>query len=210
MRYHFPYLKGKVIKLTYRIMIVDDDPITRMDLREMLKEEGYQVIKECKNGEEAVKHSVALEPDLIIMDVKMPILNGIKAAKIIRQKSNAAILLLTAYSQRELIEDAKESGVTAYLVKPVTEADLIPAIEIALSQKKQFECLSRDLQTLKQKLKERRQVEKAKGKLMNAMMLSEEAAYRKMREYSMKNRMSLGMVAELILMSEDVSLKQDW
>lgn len=210
MRYHFPYLKGKVIKLTYRIMIVDDDPITRMDLREMLKEEGYQVIKECKNGEEAVKHSVALEPDLIIMDVKMPILNGIKAAKIIRQKSNAAILLLTAYSQRELIEDAKESGVTAYLVKPVTEADLIPAIEIALSQKKQFECLSRDLQTLKQKLKERRQVEKAKGKLMNAMMLSEEAAYSKMREYSMKNRMSLGMVAELILMSEDVSLKQDW
>lgn len=196
--------------MTYRIMIVDDDPITRMDLREMLKEEGYQVIKECKNGEEAVKHSVALEPDLIIMDVKMPILNGIKAAKIIRQKSNAAILLLTAYSQRELIEDAKESGVTAYLVKPVTEADLIPAIEIALSQKKQFECLSRDLQTLKQKLKERRQVEKAKGKLMNAMMLSEEAAYRKMREYSMKNRMSLGMVAELILMSEDVSLKQDW
>lgn len=196
--------------MTYRIMIVDDDPITRMDLREMLKEEGYQVIKECKNGEEAVKHSVALEPDLIIMDVKMPILNGIKAAKIIRQKSNAAILLLTAYSQRELIEDAKESGVTAYLVKPVTEADLIPAIEIALSQKKQFECLSRDLQTLKQKLTERRQVEKAKGKLMNAMMLSEEAAYRKMREYSMKNRMSLGMVAELILMSEDVSLKQDW
>ncbi|WP_082693141.1 ANTAR domain-containing response regulator [Bacillus sp. FJAT-29814] len=196
--------------MTYRIMIVDDDPITRMDLREMLKEEGYQVIKECKNGEEAVKHSVALEPDLIIMDVKMPILNGIKAAKIIRQKSNAAILLLTAYSQRELIEDAKESGVIAYLVKPVTEADLIPAIEIALSQKKQFECLSRDLQTLKQKLTERRQVEKAKGKLMNAMMLSEEAAYRKIREYSMKNRMSLGMVAELILMSEDVSLKQDW
>ncbi|WP_285858816.1 response regulator [Neobacillus niacini] len=187
-------------------MIVDDDPITRMDIREMLGEEGYQVIKECKNGEEAVKHSLALEPDLIIMDVKMPILNGIKAAKIIRQKSNAAILLLTAYSQRELIEDAKESGVTAYLVKPVTEADLIPAIEIALSQKKQFECLSRDLQTLKQKLTERRLVEKAKGKLMNALMLSEEAAYRKMREYSMKNRISLGLVAELILMSEDVFL----
>ncbi|MCM3768530.1 response regulator [Neobacillus niacini] len=194
------------MRVTFRIMIVDDDPITRMDIREMLGEEGYQVIKECKNGEEAVKHSLALEPDLIIMDVKMPILNGIKAAKIIRQKSNAAILLLTAYSQRELIEDAKESGVTAYLVKPVTEADLIPAIEIALSQKKQFECLSRDLQTLKQKLTERRLVEKAKGKLMNALMLSEEAAYRKMREYSMKNRISLGLVAELILMSEDVFL----
>lgn len=189
---------------SYRIMIVDDDPITRMDLREMLKDEGYQVIKECKNGEEAVKHSMMLHPDLIIMDVKMPILNGIKAAKIIRQRSNAAILLLTAYSQRELIQDAKESGVTAYLVKPITEADLIPAIEMALSQKKQFECLSRDLQTLKQKLAERRQIEKAKGKLMKTLLLSEEGAYRRMREYSMENRMSLGEAAELILRRDDV------
>jgi two-component system, response regulator PdtaR len=192
------------VSYSYRIMIVDDDPITRMDLREMLKDEGYQVIKECKNGEEAVKHSMMLQPDLIIMDVKMPILNGIKAAKIIRQRSNAAILLLTAYSQRELIEDAKESGVTAYLVKPITEADLIPAIEMALSQKKQFECLSRDLQTLKQKLAERRQIEKAKGKLMTTLMLSEEGAYRRMREYSMENRMSLGEAAELILRRDDV------
>jgi two-component system, response regulator PdtaR len=196
--------------LSYRIMIVDDDPITRMDLREMLKDEGYQVIKECKNGEEAVKHCLALKPDLIIMDVKMPILNGIKAAKIIRQKSTAAILLLTAYSQRELIEDAKDSGVTAYLVKPVTEADLIPAIEIALSQKRQFECLSRDIQTLKEKLSERRQIEQAKGKLMKALMLSEETAYRKMREYSMKNRLSLGMVAQLILQKDTEATKQDF
>jgi two-component system, response regulator PdtaR len=192
------------VSYSYRIMIVDDDPITRMDLREMLKDEGYQVIKECKNGEEAVKHSMMLHPDLIIMDVKMPILNGIKAAKIIRQRSNAAILLLTAYSQRELIQDAKESGVTAYLVKPITEADLIPAIEMALSQKKQFECLSRDLQTLKQKLAERRQIEKAKGKLMKTLLLSEEGAYRRMREYSMENRMSLGEAAELILRRDDV------
>lgn len=182
-----------------RIMIVDDDPITRMDLREMLKDEGYKVVKECKNGEEAVKYSLELEPDLIIMDVKMPVLNGIKAAKIIRQKLDAAILLLTAYSQRELIKDAKESGVTAYLVKPVTEVDLVPAIEIAMNQKRQFECLSKDLQSLKEKLAERLLIEKAKGKIMDVRLYSEEAAYRWMREYSMKHRKSLNVVAELIL-----------
>jgi response regulator NasT len=191
--------------MSYKIMIVDDDPITRMDLREMLKEEGYEVVKECKNGEEAVQQSAKLKPDLIIMDVKMPILNGIKAAKIIRKKLNTAILLLTAYSQRELIEDAKEAGVTAYLVKPVTEVDLIPAIEIALSQKQQFECLARDLQSLKQKLEERRLIEKAKGKIMKSLPLSEEQAYQWMREYSMKNRIALVSVAELILKQQDSS-----
>jgi two-component system, response regulator PdtaR len=190
--------------MSYRIMIVDDDPITRMDLREMLTDEGYKVVKECKNGEEAVEQSLKLQPDLIIMDVKMPILNGIKAAKIIRKKLHTAILLLTAYSQRELIEDAKDSGVTAYLVKPVTEMDLIPAIEIAMSQKIRFESLSRDLQTLKQKMDERRLIDKAKGKVMELLMMSEEQAYQWMREYSMKNRISLCSVADLILKEHDV------
>ncbi|MGJ7913011.1 ANTAR domain-containing response regulator [Neobacillus sp. LXY-1] len=191
--------------MSYRIMIVDDDPITRMDLREMLKEEGYQVIKECKNGEEAVEYSLRLKPDLMIMDVKMPVLNGIKAARIIRQKLDTAILLLTAYSQRELIEDAKESGITAYLVKPVTEADLIPAIEIAISQKRKFECLSKDLQSLKQKLSERQLIEKAKGRMMESFLLSEDMAYRFMREYSMKNRIALVEVAESILNGKDLT-----
>lgn len=189
--------------MSYKIMIVDDDPITRMDLREMLKEEGYEVVKECKNGEEAVEHSLHLKPDLIIMDVKMPILNGLKAAKIIRRNLDTAILLLTAYSQRELIEDAKESGVTAYLVKPVTEVDLIPAIEIALSQKKQYDCLTRDLQSLKQKFEERRKVEQAKGIIMEALAMSEEAAYQWLRDYSMKKRIALVTVAEFILKNNE-------
>lgn len=193
--------------MSYKIMIVDDDPIIRMDLREMLKDEGYEVVKECKNGEEAVQHSLHLKPDLIIMDVKMPILNGLKAAKIIRSKLDTAILLLTAYSQRELIEDAKDSGVTAYLVKPVTEVDLIPAIEIALSQKKQYDCLARDLQSLKQKLEERRKVEQAKGIIMEALTLSEEAAYQWMREYSMKKRIALVSVAEFILKNNESFFK---
>lgn len=195
--------------MNYKIMIVDDDPIIRMDLREMLIDQGYQVLKECKNGEEAVEQSLRLKPDLIIMDVKMPVLNGIKAAKIIREKLDTAILLLTAYSQREMIEEAKESGVTAYLVKPVTELDLIPAIEIAMSQKRQFECLSRDLQSLKQKLEERSLIEKAKGKVMESLLLSEEAAYQWIREYSMKNRIPLVVVAESILKQNEVPLVRE-
>jgi response regulator NasT len=182
-----------------KIMIVDDDPITRMDLREMLLAEGYQVVMECKNGEEAVEKSLKLKPDLIIMDVKMPFLNGIKASKIIRKKIDTAILLLSVFSHRELIENAKEAGVSAYLVKPVTEADLIPAIEIALYQQRQFQNLSRELQSLKAKLEERHLIEKAKGKVMEALLLSEDAAYRRIREYSMKNRIALAVVAGFIL-----------
>jgi response regulator NasT len=180
-------------------MIVDHDPITRMELREMLKSKGYQVLKECQNGEEAIEQCLKLRPDLIIMDVKMPILNGVKAAKIIRKQLDTAILLLTADSQRELIEEAKESGVTAYLVKPVTVLDLIPAIEIALSQKRQFECLSRDLQSLKQKTKDRSLIEKAKERVMESLLVSEEAAYQWMRKYSMNNRIALVVVADIIL-----------
>jgi AmiR/NasT family two-component response regulator len=189
--------------MNYRIMIVDDDPITRMDLREMLLEEGYEVIRECKNGEEAVEHCFNLHPDLIIMDVKMPKLNGIKAAEIIRKRCDTAILLLTAYSQKELIEQAKTSGVTAYLVKPVTEADLIPAIEIALNQKMMFADMKKDLRALKNKLQERRKVEIAKGKVMEYIQLSEGAAFQWMRDYSMKKRMTLVNLAEIINAAPD-------
>lgn len=180
-------------------MIVDGDPIIRMNLREMLLAEGYQVVMECKNGEEAVEQSLKLKPDLIIMDVKLPFLNGMKASKIIRNKIDTAIVLLTASSHRKLIENAKEAGISAYLVKPVTEANLIPAIEIALYQQRQFQSLSRELQSLKEKLEERHLIEKAKGKVMEALLLSEEAAYRRIREYSMKNRIALAVVAGFIL-----------
>ncbi|MCH1624015.1 ANTAR domain-containing response regulator [Ferdinandcohnia quinoae] len=195
--------------MKHKLMIVDDDPITRMDLREMLLAEGYLVVAECKNGEEAIEQSMKHIPDLIIMDVKMPKLNGIKASKIIRSKLNVAILLLTAYSQRELIEDAKKSGVTAYLVKPVTEEDLIPAIEIALSQRDQIEWITRDLKSLKQKMEERRIIEKAKGKVMEYTSMTEEEAYQWMRNYCMKNRMSMFNVSTFILkeLTEDMVIQ---
>ncbi|GEB31177.1 MULTISPECIES: ANTAR domain-containing response regulator [Brevibacillus] len=191
-----------------KIMVVDDEPIIRMDLREMLENEGYQVVAEAKNGEEAVELAHRHKPDLIIMDVKMPGLNGIKASGIIRTFSDCSILLLTAYSQKELVLDARKAGVTAYLVKPVSEDDLIPAVEIALSQKEKVVSLKKDISDLKQKIEDRKAVEKAKGKLMSALSLEEEAAYKWMQQVSMQRRMPLVKLAEEILSGEQTILTQ--
>lgn len=185
-----------------KIMVVDDEPIIRMDLREMLENEGYLVVAEAKNGEEAVELAHRHKPDLIIMDVKMPVLNGIKASGIIRSFSDSSILLLTAYSQKELVQDARKAGVSAYLVKPVSEDDLIPAVEIALSQKEKVVALKKDIHTLKQKIEDRKTVEKAKGKLMSSLSLEEEAAYKWLQQASMQRRMPLAKLAEEILSGE--------
>lgn len=191
-----------------KIMVVDDEPIIRMDLREMLENEGYSVVAEAKNGEEAVSLAHRHKPDLIIMDVKMPVMNGIKASSIIRTFSDSSILLLTAYSQKELVQDARKAGVTAYLVKPVSEDDLIPAVEIALSQKEKVVSLKKDINDLKQKIEDRKAVEKAKGKLMSALSLEEEAAYKWMQQVSMQRRMPLVKLAEEILSGEQAILTQ--
>lgn len=185
-----------------KIMVVDDEPIIRMDLREMLENEGYLVVAEAKNGEEAVELAHRHKPDLIIMDVKMPVLNGIKASGIIRSFSDSSILLLTAYSQKELVQDARKAGVSAYLVKPVSEDDLIPAVEIALSQKEKVVALKKDIHILKQKIEDRKTVEKAKGKLMSSLSLEEEAAYKWLQQASMQRRMPLAKLAEEILSGE--------
>lgn len=185
-----------------RIMVVDDEPVIRMDLREMLENEGYLVVAEAKNGEEAVSLAHRHKPDLIIMDVKMPVLNGVKASQIIRSFSDSSILLLTAYSQRELIQDARKAGVTAYLVKPISEEDLFPAVEIALSQKEKEASLKRDIVELKQKIEDRKAVEKAKGKLMGQLSLEEGAAYRWMQQVSMQIRVPLAKLAQEILADE--------
>ncbi|MFS0557166.1 ANTAR domain-containing response regulator [Brevibacillus sp. 179-C9.3 HS] len=191
-----------------KIMVVDDEPIIRMDLREMLENEGYLVVAEAKNGEEAVELAHRHKPDLIIMDVKMPVLNGIKASSIIRSFSDSSILLLTAYSQKELVQDARKAGVTAYLVKPVSEDDLIPAVEIALSQKEKVVSLKKDINDLKQKIEDRKAVEKAKGKLMSALSLEEDAAYKWMQQVSMQRRMPLVKLAEEILSGEQAIFTQ--
>jgi len=185
--------------MKHTIVVVDDDPIIRMDIREMLEEEGYAVAGEAKNGEEAVALVARLKPDLVIMDVKMPVMNGIKASRIIRKMQDTSVLLLTAYSQRELVQDAKSAGVAAYLVKPVSEEDLIPAVEIALSQKERIDGLKKDLEELRQSLEDRKRIEKVKGMMMKAYALEEEEAYRRLRDASMAARISLGKLAEQLL-----------
>ncbi|SDN68823.1 response regulator receiver and ANTAR domain protein [Paenibacillus sp. yr247] len=186
--------------MTKAIVIVDDDPIIRMDIREMLEEEGYLVTGEGKNGQEAIELVARLKPDLVIMDVKMPIMNGIKAAQIIhKMQQDTCVLLLTAYSQKELVQDARSSGVAAYLVKPITEADLIPAVEIALSQKEKMDSLKKDIVQLKQFLEERKLVEKAKGVLMRVYAIDEEEAYRRLRDASMSTCTPLSKLAACIL-----------
>lgn len=119
----------------YRIIVIDDDPITRMDMMEMLQEQGYDVVAEGKNGEEAVRLTQKWHPHLVIMDVKMPVMDGLEATEIIRDTSDADVLLLTAYSQRDMVQRAKAKGVCAYLVKPVMEEDLLPAVEFVLNQR---------------------------------------------------------------------------
>jgi AmiR/NasT family two-component response regulator len=186
----------------HRILVVDDEPITRMDIKEILIENGYDVVGEGKNGEEAVELSYKLRPNLVIMDVKMAKMDGIKASGIIRNHTDAAILLLTAYSQKELVSSAGHVGVTAYLVKPVTDEDLIPAVEMALNQNRMMQSLKEDIRGLKQSIEDRKIIEKAKGKVMGNLSCNEDDAYRWLRSESMKQRNKIVDVARRVLESK--------
>ncbi|MFC5469867.1 ANTAR domain-containing response regulator [Cohnella suwonensis] len=186
-----------------KILLADDDPIIRMDIREMLEERGYRVAGAARNGEEAVELAARLKPDLVLLDVKMPRMSGLKAARLIRRIYDPAIVLVTAYSERDTVREAGEADVSAYLVKPVSELNLFPAIEIALSQQSRIDGLKKALASLERSAEERRTVEKAKGLLMQAHALNEEEAYRFMRGASMDSRLSLGKFAEAVLQERE-------
>lgn len=174
-----------------KIIVVDDEPITRLDLKEMLEREGFDVVAEGRNGEEAIQLAHQYGPDLIIMDIKMPIMDGIKSTRIVRQTVGCAVLMLTAYSQRELVHQAMEAGVIAYLIKPVTDENLIPAVRIALHQYNENRSLQRDLALANKKLEDRKHIEKAKGEIMEKHALTEREAYEWMRKQSMDQSIPL-------------------
>jgi len=182
-----------------RIVIADNESIIRMDLKEILEEAGHTVVGEAPDGLKAVELTRKLRPDLVIMDIKMPEMDGIAAAKVISHEKLAPVLLLTAFSQKEIVEKAKDSGVLAYLVKPVKEANLFPAIEIALSRFQEFSGLEKELQDLRNSLETRKILDRAKGILMKAYGLSEEDAFRRIQQYSMSKRKSVREVAEAII-----------
>jgi two-component system, response regulator PdtaR len=182
-----------------RIVIADNESIIRMDLKELLEEAGHTVVGEAADGVKAIELARRHKPDLVIMDIKMPEMDGITAAKIISNEKVAPVLLLTAFSQKEIVEKAKDSGVLAYLVKPVKEANLFPAIEIALSRFQEFAELERELEEVKNSLETRKILDRAKGILMDTHSLSENEAYRRIQQYSMAKRKSIREVAEAIV-----------
>ncbi|WP_226536172.1 ANTAR domain-containing response regulator [Fictibacillus halophilus] len=182
-----------------KIIVIEDEAILRMDLKEMLTDAGYEVIAESDNGEKAIELAHQLQPDLMIMDIKMPKMDGLKASRIISKQSKTPILMLTAFSQKEFVEDAKKANVLGYLVKPISEANLIPAVEIALSQAQQRVQYEEELLQRDKKMNARKQIERAKGVLMKVKKLNEQAAYEKMRNFSMKQQVSLERTANAIL-----------
>lgn len=181
------------------ILLADDEALIRLDLREMLSDAGHKIVGEAADGQQAVKLARELRPDFIIMDVKMPIMDGLEAAAIIGEENIAPVLLLTAYSQKDIVEKATKAGVIAYLVKPVREEQLFPAMEIAFSRFAQLQELNKELLDLKDSLETRKLVDRAKGILMTAHKISEQDAYRKMQQYSMAKRITLKALAESII-----------
>ena len=190
---------------TKRILIAEDETLIRMDLAEMLRENGYEVIGEATNGEEAMTLAAELKPDLTILDVKMPKVDGITAAEDIVKIS--PVLMLTAFSQRDLVERALDAGVMAYVVKPFTVDDLIPAIEIATARHAQMVALHLEIADLTERLETRKLVDRAKGILMQAMQLSEPDAFRWIQRTAMDKRVSMKQVAEAVI---DPTRAQNW
>ena len=180
-----------------RILIAEDETLIRMDLAEMLRESGYEVVGEATNGEEAINLAKELKPDLSILDVKMPKIDGITAAETIVEIS--PVLMLTAFSQKDLVERAVDAGVMAYVVKPFTINDLLPAIEIAITRHAQMLALKNEVGDLTERLETRKIIDRAKGILMYAMKLSEPDAFKWIQKTAMDRRVSMKEVAQAII-----------
>lgn len=189
-----------------RLVIAEDESISRLDLREMLANLGYLVVGEAGDGRTAVNLARELRPDLVIMDIKMPEMDGIAAAKVLTEEKIAPVLLLTAYSDREFVEGSLDAGVMGYIVKPFREAELVPAIELALARFREFRALEKQLGDTREVLETRKAVERAKGILMDTQGLREADAFRKIQKLSMNNRKSMREVAEAILLAHQAQV----
>ncbi len=187
-----------------RIVIAEDEPLIRMDLRRTLENMGHVVIGEAGDGAKAVELAREMRPDICILDIKMPEMDGIDAAKVISTEGIAPVLLLTAYSQKDLVERARDAGVFAYLVKPFKETDLMPAIDIAIARYEEFLELESEVSKLEDKLETRKAVDRAKGILMDQYQLKEQDAFRRIQIQSMNTRKSMREIAEAIIIANSV------
>ena len=184
-----------------RILVVDDEPITRMDLRELLERAGFTVVGEAGDGFGAIEQCRKYRPDLVLMDIKMPLLDGLSAARAIQEDQLAGTtILLTAYDDRKYVEGARDSGVSGYMVKPVDEKSLAPSIEMAVARSKERQKLRADYDAVSERLENRRILEQAKGIIMEEQKLTEQAAYDYIRGISKEKNISMKRVAEIILM----------
>ena len=182
-----------------RVVIAEDEAIIRLDLRETLTDEGYDVVGETGRGDEAVRLVRELAPDVVILDIKMPGLDGLSAAREISGERLAAVLILTAFSQRELIEQARDAGALAYLVKPFQRAELVPAVEVALGRFRELRALHEQAEGLEEQLETRKVVDRAKGKLMDRAGLSEADAFAFIQRTAMRDRVTMREVATQVI-----------
>jgi len=185
-----------------RVLIAEDEALIRLDLKEMLQESGYDVVGEAADGQQAIDLTEKHRPDLVILDVKMPGLDGISAAEQIVGAGTAPVIMLTAFSQRDLVERAAEAGAMAYLVKPFDKSDLVPAIEVAISRYQQLKALTTEVADLSERLETRKLLDRAKGKLQAEQGMSEPEAFRWIQKASMDRRSTMRAVAEAVLGGE--------
>jgi len=182
-----------------RVVIAEDEAIIRLDLKELLQEDGYDVVGETGRGDEAVELVRDLRPDLVILDIKMPGLDGLSAAREIAGGRLAAVLMVTAFSQRELVEQARDAGALAYLVKPFQKSDLIPAIEVALGRFAELAALERDVEDLQARLEARKNIDRAKGRLMDDHGMAEQDSWRFLQQQAMANRVKIDEIARRVV-----------
>src|SRR5699024_4952593 len=188
------------ISMMKKIVIVDDEPVTKMDLQELLEEAGYSVVGQASNGFEAINECKKHRPDLVIMDIKMPMLDGLKASKkIMHDKIAGGILLLTAFYDKEFINQAKEIGALGYLVKPLDEKSFIPTVEMCISRAEDIQSLGKQVQEVSKKLEDRKFIDRAKGLLMKERNLDEQEAYNLLRKMSMDGRTTISEIARTIM-----------
>ncbi len=185
--------------MTIRVVIAEDEAIIRLDLRETLEEEGYEVVGETGRGDQAVELARSLQPDLAILDIKMPHMDGLEAARIISDERICGVLMLTAFSQREVVEDARDAGALAYLVKPYQKSDLIPAIEVAIGRFRELQQLSGEVDALGEQLEARKVIDRAKGVLIDECGLKESEAFTFIQRTAMSERSRMREVAERVL-----------
>ncbi|MCT1366708.1 MULTISPECIES: ANTAR domain-containing response regulator [Kocuria] len=181
------------------VVVAEDEALIRLDIVEILKDQGFDVVAEAGDGEEAVELTRQHQPDVVLMDVKMPKMDGISAAEVIAKEQIAPVVLLTAFSQKELVDRATEAGAMAYVVKPFTEHDLIPSIEVAMSRYEQIKALAKEVTGLKDQFETRKLVDRAKSLLITKMGLSEPEAFRWIQKTSMDRRLSMREVAETVV-----------